>query len=309
MNVFVTGATGLIGRAVVKALLSRGDSVTALSRSAAAAGRLPPVVKLLTGDPTRPGPWLEALAAADACLHLAGDPVVEGRWNPEKKRRIRESRTLSTALLADVIKTGGPRVLVSGSAVGYYGDRGDEVLDESSPPGRGFMPEVCQAWEDAARPAAARARVVTLRTGLVLSLEGGALPPMVLPFRLFAGGPLGSGRHYQPCLHLADDVALVLFALDDARVSGPLNCAGPEPLRNRDVARILGRLLGRPSFVPAPAFAIRAALGEAAEVVLSSQRVVPKRALDLGFRFRYPTIEAALQALLTAATPGSPEPT
>jgi len=232
------------------------------------------------------------------------------RLTAARRARLEQSRVGLTEQLVDAMAAAGMQrsVLVSGSAVGYYGDRGDEVLDESSPPGRGFMPEVCQAWEDAARPAAARARVVTLRTGLVLSLEGGALPPMVLPFRLFAGGPLGSGRHYQPCLHLADDVALVLLALDDARVSGPLNCAGPEPLRNRDVARILGRLLGRPSFLPAPAFAIRAALGEAAEVVLSSQRVVPKRALDLGFRFRYPTIETALTDLLTPAA-GTPEPT
>jgi uncharacterized protein (TIGR01777 family) len=298
VKVFVTGATGLIGRSVVKALVGRGDEVTALSRSPGAAGRLPPEVKVLSGDPTRPGPWQEALATAEACLHLAGDPVVEGRWNPEKKRRIRESRTVSTGLVAQVIQAGGPRVLVSGSAVGFYGDRGDEVLDESSPCGRGYLAEVCQAWEEAARPASARARVVTLRTGLVLSLEGGALPPMVLPFKLFAGGPLAGGRHFQPCIHLADEVGLVLLALDDARVSGPLNAVGPDPLRNREIARILGRQLSRPSFMPAPELAIRAALGEAADVVLSSQRVVPGKALELGFRFRYPTTEAALKDLL-----------
>jgi hypothetical protein len=265
VNVFVTGATGLIGRAVVRELLARGDSVTALSRSPSAAGRLPPGARLVTGDPARPGPWQDALAAADACLHLAGDPVVEGRWNAEKKRRIRESRTLSTALVADVIRARGPRVLVSGSAVGFYGDRGDEVLDERSPPGTGYMPEVCLAWEAAAAPAAARARVVTLRTGLVLSLEGGALPPLVRPFRLLAGGPLASGRQFQPCIHIADTVGLVLLALDDTRVAGPLACA---------------------------------VLGEAADVVLASQRVVPRKALELGFRFRFTTVESALRDLL-----------
>jgi uncharacterized protein (TIGR01777 family) len=255
-------------------------------------------VKLVAGDPTRPGPWQEALAAADACIHLAGDPIAEGRWTAEKKRRIRESRALSTALVADVVRAGGPRVLLSGSAVGYYGDRGDEMLEESSPPGQGFVPEVALAWEAAAAPAASRARLVALRTAPVLSLDGGALPRLVLPFKLFAGGPLGSGRQYQPFLHLADEVRLILFALDDARVVGPLNCTGPEPLRSREIARIIGRLLGRPSFVPAPGLAIRAAVGEVADEVLSSRRVLPRKALDLGFRFRFPTVEDALRDLL-----------
>jgi len=298
MNVFVTGATGLIGRAVARRLLARGDAVTALSRSPGAAARLPAGVKLVLGDPSEAGAWQEALAGADACLHLAGDPIVDGRWTAAKKRRIRESRVRSTALVAEVVARGGPRVLVSGSAVGFYGDRGDEVLDESSAPGEGFLPEVCRAWEEAAAPAAARARVVLLRTGIVLSPEGGALPSLVRPFRLFAGGPLGSGRNYQPWIHLEDQARLALFALDDARVAGPLNAAAPEPVTNRALARAIGHVLGRPSFVPAPELAIRAALGEAAVVVLASQRVVPRKALDLGFRFEYPTVEPALRELL-----------
>jgi uncharacterized protein (TIGR01777 family) len=298
MNVFVTGATGLIGRAVVRALVARGDTVTALSRSAGAAARLPEGVTLAVGDPARPGAWQDLLAASDACLHLAGDPVVEGRWTAEKKRRIRDSRVLSTGLVASTVAQGGPRVLVSGSAVGFYGDRGDEVLDEDALAGRGFLPDVCREWEEAASPARARARVVLLRTGIVLSPEGGALPPLVLPFRLFAGGPLGSGRHWQPCVHLADHVGLTLLALDDARVEGPLNAVGPEPVTNRDLARAIGRTLHRPSFVSAPELALRAALGEAAVVVLASQRVVPRKALELGFRFGYPTVESALRDLL-----------
>ena len=297
MNVFLTGATGLIGRHLTRALVARGDTVTALSRGAGGAAKLPGA-SLVVGDPSRPGAWLDALAKADACIHLAGDPIVEGRWTDDKKRRIRDSRVLSTALIAEAIAKGGPKVLLSGSAVGWYGDRGDEVLDESSSAGTGFLPDVCKAWEDAAAPAAARARTVLLRTGIVLSPEGGALPPLLLPFKLFAGGPLGSGQHWQPCIHLADMVRLVTFALDDARVAGPLACVGPEPLRNRDLAHVIGRVLGRPSFMPAPEFAIRAALGESAVVVLASQRVVPKKALDLGFRFEYPTVEAALRALL-----------
>ncbi|MFO0585325.1 MAG: TIGR01777 family oxidoreductase [Anaeromyxobacter sp.] len=298
MNVFLTGATGLIGRHLAAALVARGDTVTGLSRSAGGAAKLAKGVSLVVGDPSVPGAWQDALAKADACVHLAGDPIVEGRWTDEKKRRIRDSRVVSTGLVAATIAKGGPGVLVSGSAVGWYGDRGDEVLDEGAAVGTGFLPEVCKEWEDAAAPAAARARTVLLRTGIVLSPEGGALPPLVLPFKLFAGGPLGSGRHWQPWIHLADMVRLVLFALDDARVQGPLNCAGPEPVQNRELARAIGRALNRPSIMPAPELAIRAALGEAASVVLASQRVVPKKALDLGFRFEYPTVDAALRDLL-----------
>jgi uncharacterized protein (TIGR01777 family) len=300
VKIFLTGATGLIGRHVIEALLSRGDAVTALSRNPDAG--LPPGASLVVGDPAAPGPWQDALAAADACIHLAGDPIVDGRWTSEKKQRIRESRTRSTALVAEVIRAGGPRVLVSGSAVGYYGDRGDEVLTEASRPGDGYLTEVCVAWEEAAAAARGRARVVALRTGIVLAREGGALPRLVLPFRLLAGGPLGSGRQWQPWIHLADEVALVLLALDDARIEGPLNATAPEPLTSKDLARAIGRVLGRPSLLPAPELAIRAALGEAAVVVLASQRAVPKKALDLGFRFRYPTAEGALRDLLGART-------
>jgi len=295
MDVFVTGATGLIGRSLVRALLARGDAVTALSRNPSA--RVPPGVKLLAGDPGSPGPWQDALARADACLHLAAEPLV-GRWTADRKRRIRESRVRSTALVADVVGSAGPRVLVCASAVGFYGDRGDEVLTEASPPGEGFLSETCRAWEEATAPARARARVVHLRSGIVLAREGAGLSLLVLPFRLFAGGPLGSGRQWQAWIHAADHLALALVALDDARIVGPLNAVGPEPLTSRDMARAIGRVLHRPSLLPAPAFAIRAVLGEAAAVPLSSQRAVPAKALDLGFRFRYPTAEEALRDLL-----------
>lgn len=297
MHVFVTGATGLIGRALIPALLERGDAVTALSRSASAAGRLPRGTRVVVGDPAEDGPWEEALAACDACVHLAGEPV-EGRWTPAKKRRIRESRVRSTERVAAVIRAGGPGVLVSGSAVGLYGDRGDEVLDETSAPGEGFLAEVCQAWEAAAAPAAARARVVLLRTGIVLSPDGGALPRMVRPFRLLAGGPLGRGGFWQPWIHLADEVGLVRLALEDARVRGPLVATAPEPARNRDLARTIGEVLWRPALLPAPEAAVRLLVGELADVVLASQRVVPRRALELGHRFRFPTLEAALRDLL-----------
>jgi uncharacterized protein (TIGR01777 family) len=297
VNVFVTGATGLIGRALCEALTARGDGVVALSRRPDPAG-LPAGVRRVQGDPSVEGQWLEALAAADACVHLAGDPVAEGRWTEEKKRRIRESRLRSTALVAGLLRERGPRVLVSGGAVGYYGSRGDEPLDESAAPGRGFLADVSRAWEAAAWAARPRARVVAVRTGIVLAREGGALPRLVRPFRLFAGGPLGRGDFWQPWIHLQDEVGLLLLALDDARAEGPLNAAAPEPARNRDVARAIGRVLGRPSALPAPELAVKLALGELASVVLASQRVVPRRALELGFRFRFPALEPALRDLL-----------
>ncbi len=296
MHVFVTGATGLIGRALCAALVRDGYQVTALSRSPRAA--LPPGVALVAGDPAVRGEWLAALAAADACVHLAGEPIAEGRWTAEKKRRIRDSRVDSTALVAEVIRERGPRVLVSGSAVGFYGSRGDELLDEGSAPGEGFLADVSRAWEDAAAPAGARARLVVLRMGIVLAREGGALPKLVRPFRIFAGGPIGKGDFWQPWIHLADVVGMIKFALDDARVSGKLNATAPEPVRNRDLARAIGKVLGRPSALAAPEVALRFGLGEMIEAVVSSQRALPRRALELGYRFRYPTIEAALRELI-----------
>jgi uncharacterized protein (TIGR01777 family) len=298
LRVFVTGATGLVGRAVCAALLAEGHSVSALSRRAGAAAGLPAGARAVTGDPAAPGAWQDELARCDACVHLAGEPVAEGRWSAGKKRRIRESRVRSTANVAEVIRAGGPAVLVSGSAVGLYGSRGDEELDESSPPGEGFLADVCREWEAAAAPASARARVVLLRTGIVLSPHGGALPKLVQPFRFLAGGPLGDGAFWQPWIHLADEVGLVLLALEDARAAGPLNAVAPAPVRNRELARAIGKVLHRPSALPAPALALRVALGELASVVLSSQRVLPRKALALGYRFRFPEVEGALEDLL-----------
>ncbi len=298
MHVFITGATGLIGRALCGALLARSHVVTALSRSAEAPRKLPLGVRHITGDPSVPGPWLDALAATDAVVHLAGEPIPEGRWTGERKRRIADSRIVSTRLVAERIAGGGPGVLVSGSAVGFYGSRGDEVLDESSGPGEGFLADVARGWEAAAAPAGARARVVLLRTGIVLAREGGALPRMAMPFKLFAGGPLGRGDFWQPWIHLADEVGIAVLALEDPRAQGPMNLSAPEPVRNSDLARAIGKALRRPSFVPTPRAALRIALGEVADAVLSSQRALPRKALALGYQFRFPSVEAALADLL-----------
>lgn len=297
MHVFVTGATGLIGRSVCELLLAQGHAVTALTRSAGVR-RLPTGTRVVQGDPCAPGDWREALAGCDACVNLAGEPVAGGRWTPERKRAIRESRVRATASVAQAIAERGPRVLVSGSAIGWYGSRGDEAMDESAPAAGDFLGSVSREWEAAAEPARRRARVVLLRTGIVLAPEGGALEKMALPFKLFAGGPVGDGSFWQSWIHLTDEVGLVRFALENERVSGPLNATAPEPVRNRDFARALGRALHRPSLLPAPAFAVRLALGEMAVVALASQRVLPRKALELGYRFRFERIEPALQDLL-----------
>ena len=296
MHVFVAGATGLIGRALCAALLSQGHRVTALSRSPSPA--LLPEVKAIQGDPAEPGPWGESLAACDACVNLAGEPLALRRWTPEVKRRIRESRVLAARNVAAAVAAGGPGVLVQASAVGFYGSRGDEELTEASPGGTDFLATTCREWEEAAAPAARRARLVLLRTGLVLAREGGALPRMALPFRLFAGGPMGDGAFWQPWIHLADEVGLLLWAVGEPKASGPINATAPAPVRNRDLAKALGRALGRPSLLPVPLLAVRAAVGEVAEVVTASQRVLPARALELGYRFQFPELGAALADLL-----------
>jgi uncharacterized protein (TIGR01777 family) len=304
MHVFVTGATGLIGRALTAGLVQDGHQVSALSRGDGTGlppslpSGLPSDVRWVQGDPSRPGDWEEVLAACEACVHLAGEPVAAGRWTEERKRRIRDSRVESTARVAAVLARRGPRVLVLGSAVGYYGSRGDELLDEASPPGGDFLARVTQDWEAAARPAQARARVVLLRTGLVLSGQGGALPRLVQPFRAFVGGPIGDGAFWMPWIHLADELGLIRLALEDGRVSGPVNGAAPEPVRNRDFARLLGQVLHRPSLVRTPTAALRAILGELASALTASQRVVPRGALALGYRFRFPALEPALAELL-----------
>jgi uncharacterized protein (TIGR01777 family) len=272
--------------------------VSALSRSAEAPRILPPGVRHLSGDPAQPGDWESELAGADACVHLSGEPLAGGRWNAERKRLIRTSRVDSTRRVAEVIRRGSPKVLVSGSAVGFYGDRGDELLDEAAEAGRGFLAELASAWEEAARPASARARVVALRTGIVLARDGGALPRLALPFKLLVGGPLGDGASWQPWIHLADEVGLILFALDNPAAQGPLNAVAPAPVKNRDLARVLGAVLGRPSYLKVPAFALRAAVGELAGEVLASQRVVPHKALELGYEFRFKELEPALRNLL-----------
>lgn len=298
MHVVVAGGTGFIGRALVDALLREGRRVTVLTRrSEEEARRVLPggaaVVGWQGNEDTAPLP-----ADADAVVNLAGAGIAR-RWTRAAKRLILDSRVRTTeAVVRALQRAGGPRVLVNASAVGYYGPRGDERVTEREGPGDDFLARVCRAWEAAAVEAErAGVRVVRLRTGFVVG-RGGGLRLMALPFRLFVGGPLGSGRQWMPWIHIEDVVGMIRFALDRDDVSGPLNVSAPEPVRNRDFARALGRVLGRPSVFPAPALALRLVMGEAADMILTGQRSVPEAALAAGYRFRFTDPEAALRDVL-----------
>jgi hypothetical protein len=304
MHVVITGATGLIGRPLARALVTAGHDVTALTRNVARAERLLPV-RCIGKEWSPTGPVApDLLRGVDAVVHLAGEGVADRRWTTERKQTIRDSRVYGTRALVDAMaslpNTERPRVVVSASAIGYYGDRGDEQLDERSPPGRDFLAEVCAAWEhEAFKAAALGVRVVAVRIGIVLSSDGGALAKMLLPFRLGAGGRVGSGRQWMSWIHVADLVALFTFALDNPTVSGPVNGVAPEPVVNRTFTAELGRALQRPALVPLPVFALRLAFGEMSSVLLASQRVSPAAAERLGFRFQHPRLPGALAEIVS----------
>jgi uncharacterized protein (TIGR01777 family) len=297
----VSGATGLIGSRVVPALLRAGVEVTVLSRDAARArARLPRELEVAAWDPlAQPAP-AAALEGRDAVIHLVGENVGQ-RWSARAKRAIRDSRVHGTEhLVAGLAATSErPRTLVCSSAIGYYGAAGDEPLDEDAPPGRDFLAQVCVEWEGRARRASELGlRVVNVRTGVVLDRAGGALARMLTPFRLGLGGPLAGGEQFMSWIHHEDLVALILAAVFDERFSGPLNATAPEPVTNRTFARTLARVLRRPALFPVPALALRAVFGEMSRVLAEGARVMPAKALVLGFGFRYPELEGALRAAL-----------
>ncbi|HET7788423.1 MAG TPA: TIGR01777 family oxidoreductase [Myxococcales bacterium] len=277
MRVLVAGASGLIGSALCAALRARGDEAVGLPRFGTA-------------------PW--SAEGADAVVNLAGASVAGKRWSPAYKREILDSRVLTTRALVDAIAGAQrkPRVLVNASAVGYYGGRGDEVLEESAGPGADFLADVSQRWEAEARKAPVRS--VQVRTGVVLSKTGGALASMLPPFKAFVGGPVGSGRQWFPWIHLDDEVAGILFCIDRDSLRGPVNFAAPGILTMKDFARALGRALHRPSWAPVPAGALKILLGEFAAALLEGQRAVPRKLLDSGFRFRFPEVDPALADVL-----------
>lgn len=299
-KIFVAGGTGLIGKRLVQALLSQGHQVTVLTRSASRAGAtLGEGVRLLEGDVLSDGPWQAQVAQHDAVVNLVGEPIADHRWSDEQKQKIVDSRILSTRALVRAIKGSGGsvRVLVQGTAVGLYGEGGERELDESAPAAHDFLGKLCQDWEAAALEAEGVCRVVRVRTGIVLDLKGGALAKMKLAFQLYGGGPLGSGRQYFPWIHSEDLVGLILLSLEREELSGVINGVAPEAVTMSAFAETLGKVMRRPSLFPVPSVVLRLAMGERAEMLLASQRVVPRRAIELGYVFKYPNLERALTAI------------
>jgi uncharacterized protein (TIGR01777 family) len=300
MRVSVTGATGMIGSGLVRALVERGDEVTALSRNAERAAEALGVPAETWADPEAERPPLDALRGRDAVVHLLGE-VIAQRWSDETKREIRDSRVLSTrnlvAALGELAADERPRVLVSGSGAGWYGHRGDERLDESAAePGDDFLAQLSRDWEAEARVAEELGvRVVLSRTGVVLSDSGGALEKMLPFFKAGIGGPVAGGRQYVPWVHRDDVVGAIMFALDNEAVRGPVNVTAPEPVTNRELSRTLGRVLRRPAFAPVPALAVKTLYGDMAQIVTTGQRAVPARLTELGYSFKQPDLEPALK--------------
>jgi uncharacterized protein (TIGR01777 family) len=302
MQVFVTGGTGLVGSRLVRRLMARGDRVEVLTRRYAhARQQFGTNFTPIEGDPTQPGEWTDHAAQADAVVNLAGENVFARRWHPAFKQLLSDSRVQSTENVVAAMNQaprradGQSKVLVNASAIGYYGPHGDEELTEDSPPGSDFLADVCVRWEKAALAAqTAGVRTTLVRVGVVLDTEGGALARLLTPFKLFAGGPVAGGRQWMSWIHHADLTDLLLFALDNPEASGPFNGTAPTPVTNRDFAKALGQALHRPAFVPTPALALRLAFGEVAEAIVSGQRVLPAKALQMGFAFKFPTVDAAL---------------
>jgi hypothetical protein len=297
MRTLVTGATGFIGR---KLLAELADPVV-LSRNPDKAQDALARGKAFGWDPMAREPPREAFDGVEAVIHLAGEPVAEGRWTDAKKQRILESRTIGTANLVRAICNlpQPPRVLVSASAIGIYGDRGDEPLEERSAPGNDFLADVCRQWEAAADPARERGvRVVHPRIGIVLGSSGGALAKMLTPFKFGLGGRLGSGRQWMSWIHVDDLVGMLLFAAENDRATGPMNAVSPTPVTNREFTRALAAAVHRPAVFPVPGFALRLLLGEFAQILLASQRVLPRAAEKAGYPFRYTDLGTALRSIV-----------
>ncbi|HEV2813193.1 MAG TPA: TIGR01777 family oxidoreductase [Solirubrobacteraceae bacterium] len=299
MRLTLTGATGRIGRSIVEAASARGDELTVLTRSPErAASKLPQGVEALAWDPKGGPAPATALSGRDAVIHLAGEDVAQ-RWSDRAKQEIRESRELGTRNLVAGIAAAEPRptALVSASAAGYYGARGDEPVDETAPPADDFLAGVVVAWEREARRAEELGvRVALMRTGVVLSADAGALKKMLPPFRLGVGGPVGGGRQYIPWVHLDDVVGMYLEAAGDERWSGPVNVVAPGSVTNKEFSKALGKALHRPAVAPVPGLALKLLYGEMSQIVLTGARMAPTRAQALGYAFRHPRVQEALEA-------------
>ena len=297
MKILITGSSGLIGSALIPLLADQGHHLVRMVRRLTAPGE-----DAVVWDPSAAKLELRALEQMDAVVHLAGENIGAARWNKARKKRMRNSRVVGTRLLSESLAqlAAPPRVLICASAVGYYGSRGDEILTEASSPGTGFLADVCQEWEEAAEPARQKGiRVVNLRIGMVLSSKGGALPAMLPAFKAGAGGKLGSGRQFVSWITIDDLTRAITHALATEALSGPVNAVSPNPVRNMEMTKVLGRVLRRPTFCSVPALALRLLLGEMADaLLLSSQRVEPRRLLDTGFTFQFDNFETALRHVL-----------
>ncbi len=306
MKIFVMGGTGLIGSALVSRLTSRGDEVVLLTRRPAhARERWGNQCTIVEGDPMKAGPWMQVVNDCEAVVNLVGESIFARRWNDEFKKLLRDSRINSTQnvvqALAQSPKTpaGNPKVLVNGSAIGYYGPCGDEELTEETLAGSDMLAQLAFEWELVTNPAeAAEVRVVRIRTGVVLDKNGGALPQMLTPFKLGLGGPIGSGKHWFSWIHIDDEVGIILLALDNPQAAGPINATAQHPVTNKGFSKALGRALHRPAILPTPPFALKLLLGQVAEILTTGQRVIPAKALSLGYQFKFPDIDPALSDLL-----------
>lgn len=303
MRIAITGGSGFIGRRLVARLLEQGDQVLVLTRRLEQARRIlgeSPNLKLLPYDPHQPQAWAAALEGYEGIVNLAGEPLASSRWTETKKKEIRRSRVETTQALVQALASLNqkPQVMISSSAVGYYGSHPEgDPLTETDPPAQDFLAEVCQAWEAAARPVEELGiRLAILRTGIVLGPDGGALGQMLAPFQFFIGGTIGSGKQWLSWIHREDWVSLVCFLLEQG--SGVFNATAPNPVQMEEFCRTLGQVLGRPSWLPVPELALELLLGEAAQVVLTGQKVIPQAALQMGFTFQYPQLKEALRQIL-----------
>jgi len=300
VKILITGGTGFVGTQLTSRLIKDNHEVTILSRSAKRSGEIPSGISYLQGDPTQTGSWQEAIKNHDAAINLAGASIF-AKWTEEHKKAIRESRVSTTRNIVEGIPSYPQKqfTLFSTSAVGYYGFCGDEELTEESPHGDDFLARIASEWEGEALKAKEKgARVVITRFGIVMGEKGGALGHMIPLFKKYIGGPIGSGRQWFSWVHIKDLAEAFTFLLKHPEISGPVNVCSPNPVRNKDLARALGRALHRPSFMPAPGFMIKLVLGEFGSVILEGQRVIPKRLLDSGFAFQYPEIDKALQEIV-----------
>ncbi len=293
MKVLITGGTGFIGRALSRELRLSGYNIIVSTR------RKTDSKKELTWVPPELIPP-ETISNIDAVINLAGESIAAGKWTKERKERIMLSRVSTTRALVQSMQNANPKpkVLISASAVGYYGPRGDEIIAEDSSPGSDFLAEVCKAWEaEALKIQESGVRVVIMRFGTVLESDGGALPKMAMPFKFFAGGPVGSGRQWFSWIHRDDLTGIIKYALENGDVSGPINTTAPQPVTNKEFSAALGKSLSRPSWLPVPGFVLKIALGELGGVLLTGQRVIPKKITEAGYQFKYPDIDRALRAI------------